>query len=392
MKIGVISFFMMESSLPLAKHLSSLGNEVDFYGLLPHGNQQAFVFNFNNQKQSIGFVKPQVLNKILGVKLLNYMSNVTAKIYIFPDRWFQKLIFLDLFKAYFFSRRINQNKYDVIHIIHSSKRFWVFLILFLDKKKVVQTLHEVTSHEAETDFLTRLMLRSLTKYSIPVIFHSYVSKQRFLDFREVVNPRAKDQKLTVIRFGLFETYHLSHVKKSSVYNKAVKILNFGRIVPYKGIEILVDAVKILQTKYPIHLTIAGSGKAYFDFDEINHYTFINRTISNDELVGLIQECDMVVLPYTSASQSGIPMTVFCFNKPIIASNIEGFREVIEHQKTGLLVKDLNSHGLAETIEQLILEDGLMESMAENISLKYKKGEFSWLSIARTTLQFYDSIV
>ena len=48
-------------------------------------------------------------------------------------------------------------------------------------------------------------------------------------------------------------------------NGMIHILNFGRIVPSKGINILVEAVRILQNKYSIHLTIAGSGDAYFDF-------------------------------------------------------------------------------------------------------------------------------
>ena len=166
-------------------------------------------------------------------------------------------------------------------------------------------------------------------------------------------------------------------------------MNFGRIVPSKGIHFLVEAVKILQERYPIHLTIAGSGQPYFDFQAIKSYDFINRFISNEEIVTLIEKCDVVVLPYISASQSGVPMTVYTFNKPIIASNIAGFKEVIEHLKTGILVNNINVQSFASAIEFLSANKELKEEMSRNIKEKYSNGEFSWPFIADKTLNFYE---
>lgn len=97
---------------------------------------------------------------------------------------------------------------------------------------------------------------------------------------------------------------------------------------------------------------------------------------------------MVVLPYTSASQSGIPMTVFPFYKPIIASNIDGFQEVIDHFQTGLLVDKLDGQSFANAIETLLLEENLRNKIKENIKSKYNEGEYSWSSIAEKTLSIY----
>jgi len=168
----------------------------------------------------------------------------------------------------------------------------------------------------------------------------------------------------------------------------LKILNFGRIVPSKGIHFLIDAVKQLQITHPIHLTIAGEGQPYFDLSEIKSYEFINRFITNEEIVTLIKECDVVVLPYTSASQSGIPMTVFAFNKPIIASNIDGFKEVIDNFETGILVDHLDKDSLAKSIEIFLSDSNLKSKMRENIKNKYTSGDFSWPSIAAKTVDFY----
>ena len=390
MKIAIVAFYMMEPTIPLAKHISLEGVDVDLYSILPRGNQNTFVFDFTNNKQPIGFVNPAIVRTVMGEKLYRYVSRLNTKVFIYPDRRFQKLILKDLYYAFKFSRYLRKKKYDVIHINHISGRFWLFLYLFIKKKKVIQTLHEVTSHQSKTSSLQIENLKSLIKNSTPIIFHSDAAKQRFIEFRRTVTAKEiKKDTLVMIRFSLYETFHCftnQHSKRAK--NGKINILNFGRIVPYKGIHILIDAIKLLQDQYPIHLVIAGSGTPYFDFKDVKSYEFINKSLSNEKIVSLIESCDMIVLPYTSVSQSGIPMTVFSFNKPIIASNIAGFKEVIDNMQTGILVDNLNPDAFASSIEILAKNKELREIMSSNIEKKYKEGEYSWKSIAEKTISFY----
>jgi glycosyltransferase involved in cell wall biosynthesis len=230
----------------------------------------------------------------------------------------------------------------------------------------------------------------LIKKATPIIFHSYISKNRFIEYRKIIPTKIiSDDNLIMIRFGLFETYKcFSNRSENISKNEKITILNFGRIVPNKGIHLLIEAVKILQDKYTIHLIVAGDGNPYFDLNGIKSYEFINRFISNEEIVNLIESCTMVVLPYTSASQSGVPMTVYSFCKPIVASNIAGFKEVIDHLKTGILVDDITGKAFASAIELLLGNDDLIRDMEENIKKKYSEGEFSWSVIASQTMKFY----
>ena len=390
MKVALVSFYLMESTIPLAKYLSLEGIDIDLYSLLPHGDQNTFVFDFMANEQPNGFVDSEITRATMGEKLHNYLCNVNTKIFIFPDKRLETFFFKDMYYAYLLAKYLKKRKYDLVHIIHSDSRFWFFLNYFLRKKKIVQTLHEVTSHEANNSHPEIRRLNWLIKKSTPIIFHSHISKERYIEFRKTVTTKkVADDNLAMIRFGLFETYHCFSNKSISISNtEKINILYFGRIVPYKGIHILIEAFKILQDKYPIHLIVAGSGEPYFDFKDIKSYEFINRHISNEEIVNLIEACDMVVLPYTSASQSGIPMTAYCFNKPIVASNIAGLREVIDHLKTGILVDDLNDQSLASSIEMLVENSNLKRDMGKNIKKKYTEGEFSWSSIAEKTIKFY----
>lgn len=391
MKIALVSFYMMEPTIPLAKYLSLSGVDIDLYSLLPYGNQNTYVYDFSDNPQNNGFVEEEIVRTTLGKKLYNYLSGLNTKVFIFPDRWFQKIYFKDIYFAYILANHLKEKKYDLIHIIHTSRRFWPFFYFFIRKNKIIQTLHEVTSHESKTSFFSNLNLNILVKNSIPIIFPSNISKKRFIEFRKTVTKKKiVENNLAMIRFGLFETYYCfsNHSSKWQRSDK-VNILNFGRITPSKGIHYLVEAVRLLQGKYPIHLIVAGSGIPDFNFNGIKSYEFINRFISNEEIVKLIEECDMVVLPYSSASQSGVPMTVYAFNKPIIASNIAGFKEVIDNMETGLLVDDVDAQTLASSIELLLKnKHNIREVMSKNIEKKYKTGEFSWQFIAEETISFY----
>ena len=100
------------------------------------------------------------------------------------------------------------------------------------------------------------------------------------------------------------------------------------------------------------------------------------------MVAIIQQSDIIVLPYTSGSQSGIPMTVFLFNKPIVASDIESFKEIIDDHLTGLLFRNRDVQSLADRIESLIVNPQLRMLLSENIKKKFTDGEFSWEEIAK----------
>jgi glycosyltransferase involved in cell wall biosynthesis len=390
MKIAIVSFYCLESTIPLAKHLSIAGAKVDLYCLMSDGDQNGFVVNFSTNKQPNGFVDSKIAKNAMNEKLYNYLSTINVNFFIFPIKWFRRIFLQDIYYSYLLAKHVQKRKYDIIHIIHTSKRFWIFFYLFANKKKIVQTLHEVTAHESKTSLFNRLILYFLIKYSTPIIFHSNISKKRFIEFRKIVKSKVSNEdNLTIIRFGVFITYKFFASQSVRIIsNDKINILNFGRIVPYKSINILVDAIKLLQDKYPVHLVIAGEGKPYFNFNDILSYEFINRALSNEEIVKLIEECDMVVLPYSSVSQSGVPMTVFPFGKPIIANNIAGFKEVIDHQKTGLLVDNLNAQSLASSIEILITDQDLKMNISKNIEKKYNEGEYSWTYIAEATLSFY----
>jgi len=174
------------------------------------------------------------------------------------------------------------------------------------------------------------------------------------------------------------------------------VLFFGRISQYKGVEYLCEAmIKVKKAVQDATLTIAGGGKIYFDISKYESMSWIeirNRFIGIEELAELIENCAISVCPYTDATQSGVVMTCFGLNKPVVVTNTGGLPEQVEDGKTGFVVEPCNVEQLAEKIVMLLKNDGLRDSMSKNIHDLYFDGEKSWSSIADKYIGFYKTMI
>jgi glycosyltransferase involved in cell wall biosynthesis len=396
MKIAILSYWCLDSSIPLAKHLADIGNEVDFYALLPV-NANGFVLDYSRLSLKSGFVEDKHQNKIINKNLARYVNNINLRTYLF-NRFNGKNYHITIWDSLKLARFVNRKGYDAVHIIGHDFPLY-FVHRFIRNKNVIHTLHEVTNHnEKGLSFYQKLLLNYLTKKRwIKLIFNSEISKRRFLQYEKdlLKGKQNSEQRVTTIYFGLYETYlYLRDVKQQVKKDDSFfTVLFFGRIVPYKGIEYLIEAFRNLNTKFSnIKLIVAGSGTPYFEVDtELKNFSFLNRHLSDNEIVELHQLSDVVVCPYTSASQSGIVMTTYLFNKPIIASRVGAFIEVIDDLKTGMLVTPSDSDAIAEAIETLFNNKKQYNDMVTNIKDAFSKqeSEFNWTYIATKTEAFYN---
>jgi glycosyltransferase involved in cell wall biosynthesis len=140
--------------------------------------------------------------------------------------------------------------------------------------------------------------------------------------------------------------------------------------------------------------IAGNGEvSKLIINELNNRIFvINRYINTEELNALIQNSRFVIAPYTDATHSAVVMTAFAFQKPIIASNVGGIPEVIEHNLTGKLVPPRDAEALARAILELLRDSEMSAQIAVNILERTAKGKLSWDSIARKTIDAYNESI
>lgn len=168
------------------------------------------------------------------------------------------------------------------------------------------------------------------------------------------------------------------------------ILFFGIIRDYKGLDVLLNAFAMLSEDY--QLIIAGECYGPFEKYEsqieqlkIKERTHVfNRYIPDHEVATFFSAADVCILPYISATQSGITAISHHFCVPLIATNVGGLKETIKEGVNGTIVAEPKPQLFASAIENYFKSD-LQQTFSENIRIKNK--ENSWSEFAKKVVSF-----
>lgn len=185
----------------------------------------------------------------------------------------------------------------------------------------------------------------------------------------------KDKPIAVIPIGPLN-YGVSEPQQCA---EVPRILFFGRIVPYKGLEVLLKAYTMVREKHPCQLLIAGEGDLISYREWLKNapdIEVVNRWIPDEEIGSLFARSDIVVLPYTSASQSGIIPIAASFGLPVIATHTGGLPEQIEHGRSGLLVSPGDSKELADAILFLLENPDVAQRYGQALYQRFLQ-DFNW---------------
>jgi glycosyltransferase involved in cell wall biosynthesis len=175
---------------------------------------------------------------------------------------------------------------------------------------------------------------------------------------------------------------------------ATILLFFGFIREYKGLMNLIESMTSLPEN--VHLVIAG--EIYGSFEEYDQkiqslklrhrvHTHV-RYIPDSETPLFFCSADACVLPYKTATQSGIIAIAHHFEIPVIATPVGGLPEALRHGKAGLILKGTGTDHIAEGINRFIEED-LSSICIEGV--RVLKKEQSWGELAKDIIAFYDMI-
>ncbi len=175
-------------------------------------------------------------------------------------------------------------------------------------------------------------------------------------------------------------------------NKKV-LLFFGFIRDYKGLDLLLKSMKMLSDEY--HLVIAGEVYGSFGkYDDLISRLHIQNKVSkfvhyidDRDVPKYFSAADVCVLPYKSATQSGIVGICYQYNLPVIATNTGSLKEMIEPFNTGLIVDEIDYKSLTNTIQKFFASN--MGNYAQNIE-QYKE-KYSWVNLSYSILNLYSKI-
>ena len=178
----------------------------------------------------------------------------------------------------------------------------------------------------------------------------------------------------------------------------INILFVGRMERRKGLDYLLKAFAIIRKKNGnIRLIVVGPGKVLRRRYEkmvkkrnIPDISFVGR-VTYDELPMYYQTADIYCSPATGRESFGIVLLeAMALGKPIVATNIEGYRHVVTDGQEGILVPPKNARILSEALEKLIDEEATRQEMGQHGIATAAR--YDWKIVANRVLQFYQDTI
>jgi len=184
---------------------------------------------------------------------------------------------------------------------------------------------------------------------------------------------------------------LNLIPKKSTKQFKNQLIFAGRLSKEKGIEILLETASQLPDNY--HLLIAGSGpleeKVRKLSDEKTNVHYLGYQ-SKQNMLSLIRGSDLLIQPSLEEGISSTLLEAMACGTCILGSDIEGISEVIENNKTGLLVEPNNSDELLNKILYLLPKNEKRLSMANEGLERVKK--YDWKIVGKLYVNFYESLL
>ncbi len=285
------------------------------------------------------------------------------------------------------------------HIIHA--QWWSYPLAFLyivilsickiRRKKVILTIHNIIPHEKNP--IKVFLNRSVFFLGDEYIVHTEENKKELASI-------VKKKPIHVIKHGLIKNPLKGILKEEArklfnLSNEDKILLCFGHIRDYKGLDIALKALSMIQDK-SIKLLIAG--KCWEDWQKyqeiIDKFNLKKRVIQKigfiltEEIEPLFRCADIILLPYKHFNaQSGVGALVLPFNVPLIVSKTGGLSDYVLDDAC---ISDPEDHViLAQKIVKILQDDQLYQKLIRD--LQHVQKELSWDNIAQKTIELYKTL-
>ena len=173
------------------------------------------------------------------------------------------------------------------------------------------------------------------------------------------------------------------------------LLFFGLIREYKGLDILLKAFDTLPEDY--QLIVAGECYGPFDkYQELidaspakDRIHLFRHYIDDADVKKYFSAADLTVLPYRSATQSGVSSASYHFEVPMVVTAVGGLKETIGDTGTGLVADRVDAQSVAERITEYFSDASLKEKCVG--SIRRERERLSWTGFSRELLKFADEL-
>ena len=258
-------------------------------------------------------------------------------------------------------------KPDVVHFLGDGTIWLNLLVPIIRHVPRVVTVHDVYFHPGDTQSkrVPRLAMESLRRSASTLIVHGENQRQAAIELLD----RDPDHVRVVPHVVLHRYRRVAdRLKLQRRPSARPTVLFFGRLMTYKGLQQLVDAARLLRNDLPdVHFVIAGTGpdaprlRGWIEGDAT--FTLLERYVDDDETAQLFLDCDLVILPYIEASQSGVLALAAALGRPVVVTDVGDLGSVVQDNGMGLVVPPGDVPALADAVRRILVEPALADEVA-----------------------------
>jgi glycosyltransferase involved in cell wall biosynthesis len=230
---------------------------------------------------------------------------------------------------------------NVSYLYFESLHIWNVFIMLLCKKQIkVQAIHDVIPHNGN------IAMRLCNLATCALANHVVLRNKKYLPAL-LSQYRLRTGKVTPIE--LWRSYPVENIPLCKG-----NFLCFGRIRRYKGFDLLERIVEL--TPNIIYHIVGESDKANKEcvakIKQFNNVNVVDREVSDAEMRQYFLDADWIILPYSSATQSGVIVDAYKFSRPVIAFDVGAICEQVIHGVTGFLIPKADVEQFAQTIHKV----------------------------------------
>lgn len=281
---------------------------------------------------------------------------------------------------------------DVLHLDDVSLFLSLFLFRLSSVPKVLN-IHDPQTHAGEGNWRNSLA-RKLTFSAVQkYVLHNAYQKEFFIRHYNL-----RSNQVSCIMLGVYNLYRYFSEDDGEASAAVNNVLLFGRLSQYKGLEVLYQAAVLAAEKIPaLEVVVAGRPvRGYVvpaspELPNGGKLRLITDYIPNSQMARLFKEASVVVCPYTGATQSGVVLTAYAFEKVVVATKVGGLPEYVEDGETGVLVEPGDAHALAAALVRCLTDTALIDRIRSGGGT-LRARDLDWGCITEETLNVYQSAI
>ena len=264
------------------------------------------------------------------------------------------------------------------------------ILLKIWKVPIILEFHEVVDTLEESILpirvYSKVMGKLIRNLASEYVVHSEADRKLVSERYDI-----QEKKISIMVHGLYDQYpkiETENAKKELDIDSEYVVLFFGLLRPYKGASYLVRAFEALPETIRSKSTLVIAGEPWEDKEVLslvkdspysNQIRMFSEYISDEQVPYIFSSSDVLVLPYTRASQSGVAHIGISYGMPIIASKVGGLAESLDKYKGTVFVSPQDVQELAVSLEDvLVKKSGMVYPLPD--SLQWDNISLEWLGL------------